>query len=499
MKRLIVSLLAISMLFALYACNKSSDSGGVVEITVAFESAPNGLDPLSEDSVECKSIGYMIYDRLAWVDTTNTPQPAVAKSWEQTGARSYNFEINMDYTFSNGDKITMDDIVFSINRMKEVPKSASTGALVESVSYNGNTLTINLNTENRAAFTRVVAMAVIFNKKYVEENGEDALFRNPVGTGPYKVTEFTPGAGVTIEVRDDYPFTKPQITKINYVGISEVSSRYIALETGQIQYAWGLNAPEYNLALDNDKLDTYFAGGNRAMPIYFNCERPPLDDVNVRRGLVHALDIDSYCALQGGRPKATGMLFASYPDFYTESANLPEFNMDRARELLEAAGISPANPVTFELICFMGDPGLEMYQSALRTLGVELQINIQEISVYIANDAQGNFDMCWTVQVNRDYHMLNDLDRFDVNTIGSRNLCRYYNPRVQELIPLMQVEADAARLREMAVEVNDILSQEVPGVFILLLPIYSAMAKGLSGVEIESTNQTYFRSATYNP
>ena len=105
--------------------------------------------------------------------------------------------------------------------------------------------------------SRVLTTCVVVNKAYVEANGDDAVYMNPIGTGPYKITSFIPGTATAVEVWDGYPFAKPQIDKITFIGITETSARYIAVETGQAQFTGQLTPFEMGLAEADDNLATF--------------------------------------------------------------------------------------------------------------------------------------------------------------------------------------------------------------------------------------------------
>jgi peptide/nickel transport system substrate-binding protein len=477
----------------------ASDANTPVEITAGLYLMPNGLDPLSEDSVTNYNIIYHVYDRLVAFDPeSNEWIPAVAKSWERVDDVTWKFEINMDYKFSNGDALTMDDVVYSLLRIKDVPKSSETGNMIKDVTYEGNTLTVTCISADITIPARILSTAVIVDKAYIESVGDDALYKSPIGTGPYVVTEFTPGASVTLEVWNDYPFEKPSIDKINIIAIAETASRYIALETGQVQFANNFTPFETEMVSANDSLVELAGQSRLVLCMIFNCERPPFDNVNVRRALISALDIDGFCTLEGGRLPIRSVLFAGYDDLFAVSKNLPEYNLETAKAMLEAEGYNASNPLKVTvLVNSSGDPGLEMYQSALQSIGVDMSINISEFSVYLAAEGSGDFDMLFTPQMNRNNHAILDLDRFDYNMIGTRDLARYYNDRVQELVEAMRFESDQQKLKEMSIEINDIIGQEVPMSGVYLMESLCAMDKRLSGVVVDRNRIIDFRYATF--
>lgn len=523
-KRIVLILLVLTSIFSLAACGTIAGSGSTptssgssgstpassgspsgasaapAEITVANNIIPNGLDPLTEDAAHNYAITYHIYDRLIDFDpTTNEWLPRVAKSWKQVDAVTWEFEINLDYVFSNGAKLTMDDVIFSFNRLSKVPKQADAAKMINNVSYKGNILTFVAANSSVTIPARVLSAVVIINKAYVEAGGDDAIFLKPVGTGPYKVTKFTPGAGATIELWKGYPFAEPKIDKINFIAIAENSTRYVALETGKAQFVGYLSVLEYNLGAKNSKESVVNVPSRRSFSLMFNCQKPPFDNVNVRRALAFALDREGFCKLAGGgRSPLKSMLFFGYKDLYAESAAAPDYNMDKAKTMLQEAGYSASHPLNVDMICVESDPGIEMYQAALADIGVKLNVKILEHSVYLTREGAGEFDMAYVAQTNRGNHPLSDLDRFDSTMIGSRDISRYSNDRVQKLLTEIRTTTDKQKLTAMIKEVNDILGQDVPMVAVYLSPLFFAMDKKLTGVEISPIQIVNFRNATFS-
>ena len=502
-KRVVVLILALTMIFALAAaCGDSgtkTEAKEKKEITVALYMLANSMEPLSEDLAALKSIVYHVYDRLVnFKPDTIEWFPGIAKSWRQVDDRTIEFEINMDYKFSNGDPITMEDIIFSLNYLKEVPKHATTGNLIESLTYDGNLLTFRGVSADNTLHHKVLATAVIFNKKYIETGGDEALYSKPIGTGPYVVTEFTPGATCTLSTWDAYPFAKPDIDIINYILIFETTPRYIALENGEIQFTHNLNPSEIELANANPNLSTLLGTSYLIQCLLFNNERPPFDNVNVRRALTHAFDRDGFNSLQGGRINARSLLFLGADDFVTISPNYPTYDLDKAKEMLAAEGYDASNPLSFTLTCNTdNDPGLEMYQSALRQIGVEMLFNIVEFSVWIATEQSGDFEMGYTPQPNMGNHPLTDVDRWDVNLMGVRNTTRYFNPAAQAIVDQFRfIPTSDARLKQLGKELTDIVSYDVPMIPIFIMEERCAMDSRLTGV-IANNRIIDFREARW--
>ena len=518
-RKLITLLLVLTLALSLMACNKtedpgttsntgtqsdqgtSSDSGsssGPVEISVARSLAPSSLEPADEDNPMATTATFMIFDRLVAFDYQNNDwYPQVASAWRQIDAVTWEFDIILDITFHNGDKLTMDDVVYSIERLKDFPRTMDKWELIDTLSYNGNTLTIKFANAFGNSPSKVLAVAFIVNKAYIEAGGEDAIFMNPVGTGPFKATAFTPLSSVTLEAFDNYYYGRHGIDKINFHGMPQTDARYIALESGQIQYAGDLDMISYTMAGSDAGLIQAGFPSKTITGVAFNMARQPFDDVNVRRALIHALDIPAFCSINSDT-ESKSLLYGGYLDMYYEGPNYPEYNLDKAKELFEAAGISASNPLNFEVLCVVPYPGAEIWQTALMSLGVNMTITQPEFGVYLSREISGDFDVIISGFGNRGNHPLTDLDRFSKDMIGTLNFTKYINDDVQALIDKIRVETDEAQQLALSRQLEDILSQEIPMIGLFCNLSKAAAYKGLTGITINGWGTSDLRTAVYS-
>ena len=470
-----------------------------VEITVVLSTLPNGLDPISEDFPDTVAVCNLIYDRLVNFDENNSMIPGMARSWERVDELTYKFDVNLDYVFQNGDPLTMDDIVYSFLRIRDIPKQADTGALIESVTYEGNVLTLKLKERDNTLLTRVLMTCYIVDKAYIEANGDDAVYLHPIGTGPFVIADFIPGTATSVETWDGYPFEKPPISKITFLGIGETVSRYIAVETGQAQYTGLLTPFEMDLAEKDPNLVPYTRDTTTITGFVFNCQKPPFDNVNVRTAVAYAVDRDSICALKGGRSPARSFIFGGYSDRYVESAFMPGYDLEKAKAMLEAEGYNASHPLKIEVVTYQtSEPAGELFQSSMRSIGVEVNLTIVEFSVYLATEQNGNFDMLMTSLLNRGGSPLTDLDRVDNTMYGTRNVSYYSNDRAMEIVRAMRISDDPKELTALAVELNDIIAKEVPMVPLFHFTSYYAMNKKLGNISFNNGGSIDFRTLTYN-
>jgi peptide/nickel transport system substrate-binding protein len=523
-RRFVVILLTLALIFSLAACNNTANTGnsnspagsagagsaaspataanpagstGKTEITISRSIAPSSLEILDEDNPMATSATYLIFDRLVDFDpVTNEWLPQIATSWKQVDDVTWDFTINLDVTFHNGDKLTMDDIVYSFNRMADFPRAVDNWNMVDKVSYQGNVFTIKFKNSYISTPAKVLVQSFIVDKAYIEANGKDAIYLKPVATGPYKVTAFTPLASVDLEAYDGYYGKKPSIDIIHYIAIPENDARYIALESGQIQFAGDLDKISYDLAANDPNLAQIGSLSKNNLCIAFNCKRAPFDNVNVRRALVTSLNIEAYAAFNNEKV-AKSLLYTGYDDIYYEGKNYPAFDLQKAKEMLAAEGYNEKNPLKFELLCVVPYAGQEMWQADLKSIGVEMTLSRPEFGTYIARETSSDFDVLTTGQGNRGNNPYTDLDRFSNDMLGSRNFTLYTTPAVQDLIDQIRVTTDETERTNLSHQLEDLLSQDCPMVGLYNSFTRGAVAKGLEGIVFNGWTTALVRDAFF--
>ena len=501
MKKTIALILLAAMLCTVFtACgSKAADGSAPVEINVGLSIVPTNLNCLEDDTDGSLTIAWCIFDRLVNFDNSGAWQPNIATGWEKVADCTWEFTIDLEnFKFQNGDPLTMEDIEYSILRLKDYPKSADNGNKVESVSSEGNVLTITFVDNNNASPTAVLFSAVIVDKSYIEENGDDAIYLKPVGTGPWKLKDFVPTTSCSVELWDGYTGNKPQIDVINFTNLPEQTTRYVALESGQIQLAVSMSQAEEDLAAQNDSLSVLKVPSTTGLYFLMVTDHPPFDNVNVRRAMMYALDVESIAELEHSIPLKS-MIFSGNDQYYKESDLLPGFDLEKARELLEAEGYNEDNPLTFELVSTISRPAMELYQADLLKIGVQMSINVMEFAAYLPLEQSGDFDMAFMGQSARGNHPLTDLNRIDANYIPGRNITRYVNDEVQAMVERMYVTDDMDELLELDQKINDILATDIPALPVYLNVGRAIMNKNLTGVEMDATGRVFFRNAVYNP
>lgn len=293
--------------------------------------------------------------------------------------------------------------------------------------------------------------ALVTQKAY--EASADSMAANPVGTGRYKLVEYTPGLSAVIERVDDADYWQkdlsvvgPQhaanVQKINYFFITEAAQVVNALKTGQIDYASEISdtaAAEFEAS---DEYTVYRFYSCRMFQTYFNClEGTPLNDINLRAAICYALNNDDILAAVGGETFARRVYEFCIPDvqFYNEDCETWDSyyntcDLELAKEYLAK---SSYNGQTLKIFYFTGEhaemeEGISLCIGAtLDQLGIAYDItpttDVDNLNVPV----NGNWDIC-CLTTGANGNALSLLTKM-VSTMYEGGYGNYYDDKLVEL------------------------------------------------------------------
>ncbi len=503
MQRFLAILLTVAMLMTLtVGCGKAEtaqsgdDSTVRTEVTSALSSIPNNLDISATMGTALLTITPHVYSLLVGMDENYNFIPGVATSWEKVDDVTWTFEIGEGYVFSNGEEMEMDDIIYSIERLRDCAAMSSYMSNIESASYEGRTLTVKMVQANNLTIRNIFpTLCPILNKSYCEENGEKAILNAECGTGPYKIVEYIPGEKVILEARDDYPFEQPAIKKINFKQIAEQANRYIALETGEVQFATELAYKDFERAKGNEKLNAISMAASGLTFLSMNTAKAPFDNVNVRMAMAHAIDRDAWVAITEGVVPLFTMVSGAFEECAQKPAGMPEYDLEKAKALLEAEGYNESNPLTFEIQIYQSSPAIEAYQSTLKSIGVNASIKMYEKGTVITMLRNGEGEMTLLT-----LYSVAGTPLFEAGAYKNgdmRNFSLFKNDELNDLICKALAAETDKKMNDYIVQANEASVKYMPYVPICNQVLYTAMDSALEGVLVRPDCSFNFINASY--
>ena len=354
-------LLVLTMVFSLVACGNSASSPAdnadkpstsnpgsndaaseavKGEVVIGFTSVPSNYDPLNGfyNGVQ------ILYSALV---QTNADMEVVADLATEyavsVDALTYSFTLRDGAKFSDGTAITAEDVVFSFETAKANASSLDLSKM-ESISANGNDITIQLSKPDSTFILTVCNVGIVPKASY----GEDFAL-NPISSGPYKLVQYDVDQQFILEANEHYYGTAPGISRVVFVKMADQDTRLMAVQSGQVDITLtsavvaANNSVNGYYLLQEETVDNfgiampYTARQDEVNEYGYIVGNDFTSDITIRKALAYGLDRQRVCeeALNGYGVPA-----------YSENDGMPwynpeseiEYDLAYAQQLLTDAG-----------------------------------------------------------------------------------------------------------------------------------------------------------------
>ncbi|HTE84972.1 MAG TPA: ABC transporter substrate-binding protein, partial [Dehalococcoidia bacterium] len=372
------------------------------ELLVRIYDEPTGFDPASIFRIEAENVAVNIYSGLTTFDSkSGEPIADLAEHWEiAPDAKTFTFKLRPNAQWqSDYGRVTSADVRYSYERILNPSTRSSYRAELNNVDAietpDDLTVVIKLKAPDVNFLYQVgnYHQGQIVKREAVEKFG-DAYPRNPVGTGPYKLTSWTPNSQMVLEAHDGYFRGKPTLRKVTYRLIKDENAAEVAIRNGEVAVAmnFALNETLQRLAKDTTlvllKSDAY--ANNLAV---LNLDFKPFSDVRVRQAMAYAVDYASIAKrLAPLTQSPADNLIPPFMPVYTSDVPHYGYNVDKAKELLKAAGY----PNGFSVKLLQGGPPdapTQLRQSMYADAGIKLDFDIVDTAALNRRRGTGEYEI----------------------------------------------------------------------------------------------------------
>ena len=496
-KALAILLMLTLILTAFTACGSDESTGtvgGDVVMNVAMAGDIVRLDPAFAYDNDTSIVIDNICEGLLTHNPDNSLKCNLAASWEATDPTTYVYQIRDDVTFSDGSQMTVDDVVYSLNRHLDPALGSYMNWFfenVESIEATGDwEVTVKLSQPDANwQYVLATSAGMIVKKDYAEEKGDafGSAEGGIIGTGPFKYESWTSGSKVVLTKNENYwdETATTNVSQINFSILADDTTLATALKSGQIDMSANFSVNLIDTLKGFDNVEVYKNPGMGIHYLAFNMDREPFNDVNVRKAIGYAIDIDSLIenvvketGTKGGNLPMTDSLFTIETERWQEYVKtLPghEYNLEKAKECLAASSV----PDGFSCQLMVSQADSQRYDVALVVQNALAEIGIDVEVVGVTSDELYSYQFGNVLDANgvRDYDMLvatwgadypdpaANLDPlYTVRNIsaGGYNCASYRNETVDDLLSKAQVATDNGERVDMLMEVCDIIVEEQP-------------------------------------
>jgi peptide/nickel transport system substrate-binding protein len=347
------------------------------------------LDPNTINFAGQVPLQTLLYNGLAKYDRNMDVVPDLATSWRSSkDLKTWFFTLRRGVRYSTGRAFTADDVRANILRVLDpaVPSQQRANAKdIRSVRVlNPYLLRIRLGSPSA-----ILPNALVDIKMSDTQNVED-LARSGTGTGPYKVGSFVPNQSLTL-VPNPYHFGgKACIQQIEFVREPDPTAMVTDFRAGNLDMIWQVRPTDVPALREAKKPFLVPKGVSGAHVWELDVTSEPFDDVRVRQALSYAIDRRSMnrAAFSGiATPSFGNSLISSGSSAYNKKLKPYTFNLQRAKQLFDAAGVRPGTTFTFWALAGRRDEWITMaqiLQQDLQKIGLNLSIQRSDVSTWLA-------------------------------------------------------------------------------------------------------------------
>lgn len=425
----------------------------------------------------------LAFSGLVSLDPNLNLIPDLAESWDVSAdGTAYTFHLRSNAKFHDGRSVTAQDVIYSWERAASPALASDTvltylGDIVgigqvaagESDHASGlstldeHTLQVTIDAPKPYFLYKLTYPTGFIVDRANVESGEE-WYRQPNGTGPYRLIEWKSFESIVYEANADFYLGAPSIPYIVYQLYTGTGLQLY--ERGDIDIS-GVSRFDADRFLDpSEPMHSELVSGVNLCTGYivFDATRPPFDDVNVRKAFTMAFDRQKYIdvVLRGHALPAHGLYPPALPGFNLAMKGLP-FDPAQARELLKQSKYG--GPEGLPQIVFttsgtgtsVGSTVAAMAEMWQQNLGVTITVENLESNYYLDQVYAGNHGQLFSGGWCADYPDPENFADALFHTGSSQNNGGYSNPQLDALLEAARVEQDVTKRIGMYQQAEQIL------------------------------------------
>jgi peptide/nickel transport system substrate-binding protein len=452
------------------------------------------LDPHFHQLSPNNAVSDMIFDKLVETDEKARNQPGLATEWRAIGPTTWEFKLRDGVRFHNGSAFTAEDVVFTLQRLPNVPNAPSSFAAYSRPIVRMEVvdpLTIRFHTASPYPLLPLDMTNVRIIDAETHANATTEGFNSgalAIGTGPFRVVTHRSGDRIEFERNAGYWGTAPGFARVNYRMITNDATRTASLLSGDLDFID--QVPTTDLArLRGDQrlhlsetvglrliflgLDHLREAGENSPFITDNDGRPlgrnPLRDARVRRALSMAIDRGSITErIMDGAATPAGQFLPPGTFSHVPDIQPTRFDPEGARRLLAEAGYP--NGFRIQLNTpndrYINDSRIAQAVGAMWTrIGVRTTVEAQTWSIFVNRAGRAEYSahlIGWGSNPDGSHPMRNIIATVSRERgWGASNRGRYSNPQLDAMLDQAMVELDEPKRERLLVDIQRMAAEDV--------------------------------------
>ena len=478
--------LAVCTLFVACGGGEKKAGGGATDkntLVIALKSTPTNLDSRVGADNASGRLFDLVYSGLVRVTPNFDYAPDVAEKWETPDDKTIIFHLNPNAKFHNGQPVTAKDVKWTYDSMMDpnftTSKRSGYAAVDHIEAPDDHTVIFKLKEPNPGIFDNLTV-------GILPTGADTNVYKTrPIGCGPYKVVDYKVDDRIVLQAFDSWHLGAPKIKNVIVRIIPDLTTMTLELRRGTVNFAVNQiafeNVPEFE---KNQDFKVVRSSGSVYQYICMNLKDPIFAKPLVRQALAYAIDAPRIIKdIQRGYAEPTQTMLAK--GHWARVEDLPSYPYDpnKAKQLLAQAGYPNGFSFTFKTSQDAeANSRAEVIQQMLKQVGINMQIQSNEMSTFFDDIGKGNFQM-YSLSRNG----IADPDFFYViffskNTPpDGQNRGSYANPRIDQLLIQGRSTFDRAKRKPAYAEVQKIVATDLPYISLYMQDNVAIMRNNISG------------------
>jgi nickel transport system substrate-binding protein len=365
----------------------------------------------------------MVFESLV-INTPEGVKPWLAKSWDiKDEGKTYIFHLRNDVKFSDGTPFNAQAVKENIDAVLdnharhawlELVNEISGSEVIDEFTYKLTLKHPYYPTLTELAMTR--PFRFIAPQSFIDGGTKNGV-KNYIGTGPWVLSEHEKNAYALFKANPTYWAEKPKLESIKWRVMPDHQTILLALQKGEIDLIFGadgdmINLDAFNVLQKDGKYTTLLSQPTASRAILINTKQPITHDNKVREALQYTIQKEAIVAgILNNSETIAKTLFAPTTPYCNVVLNAKEYNLEKAKALLDEAGWLPdtktgyrvKDGVTLSLRLYFNINNAqektisEYIQSNLKAVGIELKIIGEEKQAYLDRQKNGDFDLQYSL------------------------------------------------------------------------------------------------------
>lgn len=456
-------------------------------LIVARAADTTGLDPHKQTAFASLRLLELIYETLVTLDQDLNIVPLLAESWQfNADSTQLTMKLREGVFFHDGSTFDSADVKATFTRILDEATGAAARSNYTSIQSietpDPFTVVFNLNTPDVPILAAMASInAAIVSEEAVAANEFE---KKAIGTGPFVLEQWIPEEKTTLKRNDNWWIEGPYLDGIELRVIPNEATIVAALRAGEVDFAL-INDPLAAILLKDDPNIVLNRVPALAYHVFqLNASRPPMDKLEVRQAMSCAIDRQEVLETASlGEGTVTGPL--TIPAYRLEPSEFfcYQRDLDKARQLLAAAGLPDG--FSLKTIVANAEPPTalseaQVIQAQLAEVGIKLEIEAMELSVYVDRWLKGDFDTAVALNGGRPdpYTMY---ARYWTKAGNLQGVANWIDDLTDDLMARGRVESDPSKRFEIFAQFQRHIVEQAPWIWLYNGYEYTAHQKYVDG------------------